>query len=912
MAQGLLRAVPLMVVTALIGQPVAAQDELPQGVTRIASVEGITEYRLANGLRTLILPDPSKRIITVNIVYQVGSRHEGYGETGMAHLIEHLMSIGSARHPDAKKEQADRGAQRNASTWYDRTNYYEVFPASDENLEWALDLEADRMFTAGIRRDVLASQMSVVRNEFEIGENNPAGVLEERVFSTAFLWHNYGKSTIGTKTDIERVPIERLQAFYRTYYRPDNAVLIVAGRFDERKALALIAQKFGPLVSPASPIPHTYTEEPVQDGERTVTLRRVGDVQRLAIGFHIPAAPHPDVAALEVLADAMTSAPSGRLHKALVDTALASSVAADVYTLREAGLALFTAGIRKDVPMDRSREALLAELARLPAAPLTTEEVERARARLLKNIDLALSQSDRTAMALSEWVAAGDWRLLFLDRDRLRKVTVDEVRAVAARYLRPSNRTIGEFIPEDVPSRSEIPAPPALTELVGSYRGDAVVSIGEAFDPTPDNIERRAIRRSLANGAQLIVLPKKNRGGTVAATIRLDFGDERALNGQAAAADAVRQMLLRGTSRRSRQQIQDDLTRLKADLSVAGTISRTQLQIRTVTANLSEALALAVELLRDPAFPVREFDEMRRASLAGIETVRNEPQVLAASTLQQLLGPFPKGDPRAVRLPDEQAADLSALTLDQARAFHRRFYSPARLALAVAGDVSADQLQPLLTQLLAGWAAPSEPAPLLRPYARTEGRPLVTIATPDKANAVLTAGLVFPVGDEHPDYPALLLANYMLGGHSKSRLYDRIRGQEGLSYAVSSQLSVTPGEPRSAWTFNALTNPINIGKVEGSLRDELRKVVAQGFAPAEVEAAKQGFLQGRDVQRAEDGAVTQRLSVLAFDGRTMAFEGVLEQKIRALTVADINDALRRHLDPARVIVLRAGDFTKGP
>ena len=228
--------------------------QLPAATTRSASVEGITEYQLANGLRVVLIPDPTKPIITVNIVYLVGSRHENYGETGLAHLLEHLVSYGSPRHPDAKKEQNDRGARRNASTWWDRTNYYETFPANDENLDWALDLEADRMTNAFVRADILASQMSVVRNELEAFENGPSGVLEERAFSTAFLWHNYGKSTIGAKSDIERVPIDRLQEFYRKYYRPDNAVLIVAGQFDEQAALKLVAAKFLPVPRPAVPI----------------------------------------------------------------------------------------------------------------------------------------------------------------------------------------------------------------------------------------------------------------------------------------------------------------------------------------------------------------------------------------------------------------------------------------------------------------------------------------------------------------------------------------------------------------------------------------------------------------------------------------------------------------------------------
>ena len=224
--------------------PAAARPPRPPapGAVKVASVEGITEYRLANGLRVLLFPDPTKPTVTVNVTYLVGSRHENYGETGMAHLLEHLLFKGSPNHPQHQPgaDRARRAFQR--STWYDRTNYFETLQATDENLKWALEMEADRMVNSFVAKKDLDTEMTVVRNEFEMGENDPASILQERVLSTAFLWHNYGKSTIGAKADLENVPIDRLQAFYRTYYQPDNAVLLVAGRFDEAKTLALIQQ----------------------------------------------------------------------------------------------------------------------------------------------------------------------------------------------------------------------------------------------------------------------------------------------------------------------------------------------------------------------------------------------------------------------------------------------------------------------------------------------------------------------------------------------------------------------------------------------------------------------------------------------------------------------------------------------
>jgi zinc protease len=277
--------------SAGVAQQVATAPEV------VATVEGITEYRLDNGLRVLLFPDPSKPQITVNITYMVGSRHEGYGETGMAHLLEHLLFKGTPDHSDIMQELTERGAQPNGTTSFDRTNYFEIFPASGDNLEWALDHEADRMVNSFVAQADLASEMTVVRNEMESGENSPLGILVERTMSTGYLWHNYGKSTIGARSDVEGVPIERLQAFYRKYYQPDNAMLVVAGNFDGDEALELITEKFGSIPRPErngdSVLYPTYTDEPTQDGERTVTLRRVGDVQYITQMYHVPPGSHP-------------------------------------------------------------------------------------------------------------------------------------------------------------------------------------------------------------------------------------------------------------------------------------------------------------------------------------------------------------------------------------------------------------------------------------------------------------------------------------------------------------------------------------------------------------------------------------------------------------------------------------------
>ena len=313
--------------------------KMPEGITKVTTVEGVTEYRLnSNGLKILLFPDQTKQNITVNITYLVGSRHENYGETGMAHLLEHLVFKGTPGHPNIPAELTSHGARPNGTTWTDRTNYFETFAATDENLDWALDLEADRMVNSYIAKKDLDSEFSVVRNELESGENSPFRVTFQKMLSVAYDWHNYGKSTIGARSDVENVPIDRLKAFYQRFYQPDNSVLLVAGKFDEMKTLNLIKEKFGKIPKPTRVLPPNYTIEPTQDGERMVTIRRVGDTPLLAAGYHVPPGAHPDAAAVEVFNTVLTDAPSGRLYKALVESKKASSVSGLNFQFKRTGL----------------------------------------------------------------------------------------------------------------------------------------------------------------------------------------------------------------------------------------------------------------------------------------------------------------------------------------------------------------------------------------------------------------------------------------------------------------------------------------------------------------------------------------------------------------------------------------------
>src|SRR5512145_1595790 len=466
------------------------------------SVEGITEWQLSNGLKLLTLPDPGADTITVHITYLVGSRHEGYGEKGMAHLLEHLLFKGSKRHPSLKEEFTRRGGRWNGTTSNDRTNYFETLAATDDNLEWALAMEADRMVNSFVSKQDLDSEMTVVRNEFEMGENNPGGVLVQRMQQLAFPWHNYGNPIIGSRSDIENVPIDKLQAFYRTWYQPDNAVLIIAGRFDEPKSVSLVQKHLGALPRPTRVLPTHYTAEPTQDGERRVRLERVGDNPVVSTLYRVPAGSHPDYPAIDLLVNVLGDVPAGRLHRALVQKGLASHAWGGERALHDPGYVLFGAYLGREQSVADARERLLEVIEGVAREKVTAEELERARTTLLNEFEKVQRDTSALMHSLTEFIATGDWRLFFLYRDRLRKVTLEDVQRVAGQYLKPANRVFGEFVPSDAPDRAEIPPTPDLHAALESYKPDASMAVGagEAFDPSPKNIESRVIRRQLANG----------------------------------------------------------------------------------------------------------------------------------------------------------------------------------------------------------------------------------------------------------------------------------------------------------------------------------------------------------------------------------------------------------------------------
>ena len=880
---------------------------------RVAAVEGITEYRLPNGLRILLAPDDAQPTTTVNMTYLVGSRHENYGETGMAHLLEHLMFKGTPSLPGRTipTEFARRGMQFNGTTAQDRTNYFETFAASDDNLDWALRMEADRMVNSFISRADLDKEMTVVRNEMEIGENNPMRMLQQQMYAAAYRWHNYAKAPIGARSDVERVGIENLQAFYRRYYQPDNAVLVVAGQFDPVRALSRIEQAFGPIPRPTRVLPTEHTVEPPQEGARELTLTRPGDSSIVAAMYHVAPGAHPDTTALALLTVILADTPGGRLEHALVDTRKAAWQMSMFDAMKDPGVILFAAGTGKDRPIEPVRAALLAEIEGLAAKPVTQDELDRARVRMRNAYEKILNDPARYGVALSESIAKGDWRLLFIARDRVETTTLEDVQRVAENYLRQTNRTVGEFLPGDKPQLAAIPQSPDVAALVRDYAGKAVAQAVPTFDPSPANIDAHTVRQTLPNGMELALLSKPTRGEAVNGTLVLHLGNTQSLQGKTAIGSLTAGMLDRGAGVFSRQQIADRFEALKANVSISGSSERLTVRFETHRAYLPDLLDLLRTVLRMPTFPSAELETLRASSIAGVDSQRRQPNALAPNALGRHGNPYPAEDPRYTPTFDESVASLRGVTQAELREFHAQFYGADHAQLAIVGDFDAADAEKQIQFLFGDWRAQVPFERVDRPFIAIPAASF-TLDTPGKANAVYLASQPVDLLNDSPDYPLMLIATRVLGGTGmRSRLADRLRQQEGISYGVSSSLSIGALDRAGRFALWAVYAPQNQTRLRDAVGQEMQRFVRDGITSVELSEAVSGLLQQGLISRTRDGLLAGALANQLYLGRTMAHTAEVEARISKATPEAVNDAIRRYLSPDTLTQAFAGDFGSG-
>ncbi len=896
---------------ACLGVLASARAQLPEGIRHVTTVEGVDEYRLANGLRILLAADNARPVVTVNLVYLVGSRHEGAGEAGMAHLLEHLVFKGTSSTPDPKAQFAQRGMQWNGTTSYDRTNYYATFNAEGDNLDWYLGWLADSMVNASIARRDLDSEMTVVRNEFERAAVRADVALYQGVLAAAFQWHPYGRAVIGTQSDIENVSIARLQNFYKHYYQPDNAALVVAGKIDRDAVLGRIAAVFGTLPAPTRTLEPPYTREPVQQGERHVTLRRTGASPLIAVAYHAVPGGSRDSAALAVLRQVLTAAPGGRLHQALVQAGLASSVFDWTQTTREPGFVYLGALLADSAEFDTAQKAMTDALESM--APAAEEEVARAKTLIVNAINRRLLDAHGVAMSLTDAIAAGDWRLGFAMRDWIGEVTPADVDRLARAILVQSNRTSGRFIPTAQAVRAPVHQVADLDTLLKDYRGRPPAVDADTFAMTNAEIDARTQASILPGGMKLAILPRATKGERVNGTLRLRWGSVETLRGRRADGLLLPSMMLKGTAQRSRTELNNLLSDMDSSMAVSaiapagGSLVGLAIDFNVPRKNLERMLELLADVVRTPAFPTDEFEQARRAYVAQVLAGQNDPATHADSALARHTMRYEKDDPRSAWTAQETHQAAREATVERMQDFYREFAGAAHAELAMVGPLDAAVAAEQLRTLFDAWRSPHAFTRIPRPY---QDVPAINVVLdmPGKTNAAYAAILPIALEETDADTPALFTAIQLLGGRAGTRLWNRLREKEGLSYGVNASLRVGTRDRNGRISITGTFAPQNRERFEAALRDELDKVLADGYTALEVDFAKSAILRVRRQSITEERTVAAMLADNLFWGRTMTWREQRDKDYAALTPEQVNAALKKYLDPARMSEAIAGDF----
>lgn len=907
------------------------------GIRKIDEAFGIAEYRLSNGLKILLKENHSAPVVSFMVVYRVGSRNEANGFTGSTHFLEHMMFKGTRRFSPEKgngvMETFGRiGALLNATTWLDRTNYFEC--VSSEYLELCVEIEADRMRNLKLKQEDRDSEMTVVRNEFERGENDPSSALDKELNAIAFREHPYHWPTIGWRADVEGVPMERMKEFYDTYYWPNNATVIIVGDFQPMPTLKMISKHFGKVPSAPHVIPRVYTSEPPQEGERRFVLRRAGDLPQVVVGWHTPAATHPDTYALSAMRAVLGDAGkrSSRLYKALMETGLATSCYSQNGEFRDPSLFEVGATLSPTATFDKVEDVIFAEVGRLAVEPVSEDELRRAKAANRKGTTLANADPMSFINLLCQAEASADWKWAMEYDDKFDAVTPEDIMRVAGIYFNEDNRTVGRFSPTE--REQPLPHVLALSGAVPGENGNGdgngkksakkVAARGASGGAKPKPIRMELPRPNTAKRASFVsqvrrevldngltVLVMENPGtGSVAIQGAIFGGEVFAPNDQAVLPGVVANMMTKGSQNYSKTQLAEIMEEMGSRIGFGTDRFKSNFGTLIVSEDFPRFMPILADVLRNPLFLEDELTQSRREFIAALTRALNNTAQRARQSLMQHL--YPPNHPFFEAPYDTRIAELGNIRDQDLRAFHQRTYSPASTILTIVGDVNADQALELVRENLSDWQGGERQQIIVPPVDVPVGRRRIEIAIPDKASVDIMIGHPTSLARTAEDFYAAFVANSALGGDTISdRLGRELRVKHGLTYGIYSGFEdLSFGN--APWKVQLSVNPANVDRALELVDKVLGDYFKKGIKKEEVEDKVGDAVGSFAVQLRSSSGIAQALTRFEFMGLGVEAMDRLSDDFYAVTKSAADAALRKYLQPEKLVTVLAGTFAKLP
>ncbi len=903
----------LLAALTLQANPVAGD-----GFAHVKTVGSIDEYTLqANGLQVLLLPEHSSPTLTLMVTYRVGSKNEVTGSTGATHILEHLMFKGTSQRDRSKGNNVDQllertGARYNATTWMDRTNYYENL--GSEHLAAVLDMEADRMRNLLLREEDRRPEMTVVRNEFERGENSPIQALYKEIYQAAFVAHPYHHSTIGHRSDIEKVSIEKLREFYDTFYWPNNATVSIIGDFDPKQALELVKKSFAVYPRSPRPIPSVYTEEPQQNGARRVLVKRAGQLGVVAIAHKIPAATHPDYAAVSLLSAILADGKNSRLYRALTDKNLSTGVDAGAGFNSDPSLHIIFAPLSPGARHEEVERIALQEIERLKTEGVSDGELKAAIAKTLADAAFKRDGSFAIAGNLNECIAAGDWSLFYTLDEAMSKVSTADIKRVANTYLQEDHGTTGWFVPTASGSAGAVKGAAgrrASTNGPNYYRTPGLEMAAPIDTPlaaggtgiAADAGSRIAprVKRLKVAGIDMIAYPT---GAKDVVTLRasLPAGKALAPTGNPAIPTLTGMMLDQGTRHQDKFAISEKLEAVGANISFSVGTDMLEISAKSLKKDVPLVIGLIAEQLRLPAFSADEFVKVKKQLAGSLKRRLENTDFRAADTFSRAI--YPQAHPNRNPTPEDLQTAIDAARLEDVIAFHKAVYGPAQMTLVLVGDLDLSVVQAALGSSFDGWQGGAQLLRVAAPASPVATQPQ-EVAMADKTSVSVLLGQSSGLRYSDPDYQALRLATAILGSGFTGRLMANVRDKEGLTYDVGARMgndTVNSGD----WKINASFAPALLEKGLASIRRQLALWYEGGATPAEIAARKSSLIGAFKVDLATTDGMAAALLGAVTRGYDLGWLDEFPGRINGLTDDQVNAAIKKYIKPDTMVLIKAG------
>tara|TARA_R110002072_G_scaffold243748_1_gene402970 strand:+ start:40919 stop:43729 length:2811 start_codon:yes stop_codon:yes gene_type:complete len=898
--------------------------------TKVTELEGIEEYLYTpNGMNILLVQDNAAPVVTVQIVYRVGSKHEVPGNTGSTHLLEHLNFKGTPTFNKRKGTSIDSklnsiGARMNATTWYDRTNYYETIPS--DHIETALHIEADRMRNSLLLKEDKESEMTVVRNEFERGENNPNSLLTKEMWATAYMAHPYHHNTIGWRSDIEKMPIETLRDFYNTYYWPDNATLTIIGDFQKESLFNLVDKYFGKITKAPHAMPQPYTTDPDQLGPRRITIKKPGQQGIVSIGYKIPGRMHDDLPALQVLSQIIGSGTSSILNKTFVDTGIAIFGYANASNFKEVGLFSVALGITPDKNHEEVNKQLLEMIATVKNDGVTQEDVNRIVAKLNAQTILSRDGSGSIAGQLNEAIAGGDWKDYINGNKKLSKVTAEDVKRVANTYLLEDQSTTGYFIPkvpggteavsqkpanyilnndnkyfyrnpehsnEDCHTNSSIVSQEVISEITSAYQTIKISDKDEKFT-----------RKSIAGIDVITAKTGAKDFLTVAASFPI--GDYLNTNGNEMVPSLTAQMLSKGTLKNDKFQFSQKLEKLGVTLRVNAGIHKVSIYFKCLKKDLNAVIFLLAEELRFPLFDEKEFNLLKQQNEGSMKRGITDPGAQGSIALSQAI--YHNEHPNYTTDIQASIDDLNKVTLDELKAFHKKYFGPEDIHLVAVGDIDTNVLYKALKSAFKGWAGGVKAKASFENS--TKANALTKVVTiPQKPSAEMYIGQYTGIQRMDKDFLPFYMGTSILGGGFSGRLMRTVRDEDGLTYSINARHS-GHDYADGYWYVNASFNPNLFQKGLDATMVQIKKWVEEGVTAQELAAKKTNLTGSFKVGLSTTGGLAGTLLSFVERGLEPSYIDQYSKDIEAVTLDQVNTTISKHIDLNKLIIIKSGSLNK--